>query len=72
MAIFESRLGHCFFVTLHVQFNHSLLTFFVGRLGLVRLGFSIRVLRVSFYVHSMDSKSFWIAIDVFVYWMHCQ
>ena len=26
--------------------------------------------RISFYVYSMDSKSFWIAVDVFVYSTH--
>jgi len=28
----------CFIVTFRIQFNYRLLTFFVGRLGLVRLG----------------------------------
>ena len=55
-----------FFVTFHFELNYS---FFVGPLGLVGLGFSIRLVlsvRVSFYVYSMDSKSFWTTIDVFV------
>ena len=26
--------------------------------------------RINFYVYSMDSKSFWMAVDVFVYSMH--
>ena len=44
--------------------------FFMGRLGVVGLGFSIRVSVKcwdQFYVYSLDSKPFWIAIDMFVY-----
>jgi len=37
----------------------------MGQLGL-GLGL-VLWFTVSFYVYSMDSKSFWIAIDVFVY-----
>jgi len=51
------------FVTLYFRLNYS---FFVGRLGLVGLGFSNLGLvlrsRVSFCIYSMDSKSFWIAV----------
>jgi len=42
----------------------------MGRLGVVGLGFSIRVSVKcwdQFYVYSLDSKPFWIAIDMFVY-----
>ena len=47
----------------------------MGRLGLVGLGFSNLGLvlrsRVSFCIYSMGSKSFWIAVDEFIYWTDC-
>jgi len=58
-----------FSLTFHFQLNYSF--FFVGRVGLVQLGLVglgsalglVLSFRVSFYVNSMDSKSF----DMFVY-----
>ena len=50
-----------FLLTFQFQLNYSYL-------------WSVRVsrVRVSFYLYSMDNKSFSIAIDVFAYGMACQ